>query len=209
MSNNLMDLLQGQLSEGMINQLSQQLGGADREQTATAATGVMSTLVAALSRNAASPEGAQSLSNALDQDHDGGILDNVMSLFGGAEKPAPEQARALNGQGILNHILGDRQSGAAQMISQMSGLSNDKTGSLMTMLAPMVMGMLGKQKKQQGLDVGSLVSMLSGSVSESRATNPSLNLVTSFLDQDGDGSIKDDVANMGMKFLGNLFKRKR
>ncbi len=105
MSNNLMDLLQGQLSEGMIDQLSQQLGGADRQQTATAASGVMSTLVSALARNASTPEGAQSLSNALDRDHDGGILDNVMDLFGGNAQPKPEQTRAMNGQGILKHLL--------------------------------------------------------------------------------------------------------
>lgn len=205
-----MDLLQGQLSEGLIDQLSQQLGGADRQQTAAAASGVMSTLVTALARNASTPEGAESLSNALDRDHDGGLLDNVMSLFGNQTQVAPQQERALNGQGILNHILGDRQSSAANMISQFSGLDSNKTGSLMTMLAPMVMSMLGKQKKTQGLDVSSLVSLLSGTVSQAKTSNanPAMGMITSFLDQDGDGSITDDVANVGMKFLGNLFRRK-
>jgi hypothetical protein len=34
-------------------------------------------------------------------------------------------------------------------------------------------------------------------------------LINSLLDQDGDGSITDDIANMGFKMLGNLFKRKK
>ena len=45
MSNNLMDLLQGQLSEGLLDQLTSQLNGASREQTASAASGIMTTLM--------------------------------------------------------------------------------------------------------------------------------------------------------------------
>jgi hypothetical protein len=93
------------------------------------------------------------------------------------------------------------------MVSQMSGLNNNQTSQLMTMLAPVVMGMLGKTKRENGLDVGGLASLLNGTVSQQQNSNPTMALVTSFLDSDGDGSIMDDVANMGMKFLGGLFKK--
>ncbi|MCB0620719.1 MAG: DUF937 domain-containing protein [Saprospiraceae bacterium] len=210
MANSLMDLLQGQLSEGMIKQLSQQIGGADQQKTAAATSGIVTTLMGALARNAATPEGANSLSNALDRDHDGSVLDDMMDLFSGQKSVQPERQRALNGDGIINHILGDRRGNAIDMISQMSGLDSNKTGSLMTMLAPMIMGMLGQQKKQQGLDVGGLVSMLNGvrTQQQAQSNNPTMSLITRFLDADGDGSIADDVAGFGMKFLGNLFKRK-
>ena len=33
-------------------------------------------------------------------------------------------------------------------------------------------------------------------------------MITSLLDQDGDGNIQDDVMNIGKKFLGGLFGRK-
>ena len=81
MANSLMDLLQGQLSEGMIKQLSQQIGGADQQKTAAATSGIVTTLMGALARNAATPEGANSLSNALDRDHDGSVLDDMMDDF--------------------------------------------------------------------------------------------------------------------------------
>ncbi len=202
---NIMDMLQSQLSGGLVDQLSQQIGGADREQTATAASGIVTTLVSALARNAASQDGAASLSNALDRDHDGGILDNLMGMLSGNVQPQNE--RAANGAGILNHILGDRQGGVSNMVSQMSGLNNNQTSQLMTMLAPIVMGMLGKTKRENGLDEGGLASLLNGTVSQQQNSNPTMALVTSFLDSDGDGSIVDDVANMGMKFLGGLFKK--
>jgi len=207
MSANLMDLLQGSLSSGMIDQLSQQLGGANKQQTAAAASGIVTTLMGALAKNASSTEGAQALDNALERDHDGSILDDVMGMLTGNAQV--NNSSMLNGTGILNHVLGNKQSGAVDMISKLSGLDSGKTGSLMAMLAPVVLGALGKAKRQQGLDVAGIASLLSGTVSAQQQNNPTMNLVTSFLDADGDGSIVDDVANMGMKILGNFFGRKK
>ncbi|NET32847.1 MAG: DUF937 domain-containing protein [Cyanothece sp. SIO1E1] len=206
-----MNLLQGQLSEGVLDQLTQQIGASDSKQTAAATAGIMNTLVGALAKNASNPEGAQSLSNALDRDHDGSVLDNVMDMFTGGGQVAQQNNRAMNGAGILNHILGDRQGGAIDMISKISGLDSGKTGNLMTMLAPMLMGALGRQKRQQGLDVGGLANLLTGTVTQQNQSpqNPTMSLVTKFLDADGDGSITDDVANIGMKLLGGLFGRKK
>lgn len=201
-----MDMLQGNLSEGLIDQLSQQMGGADKQQTTAAASGIMSTLMGALAKNASTPEGANSLAKALDRDHDGGLLDNLSGMLSGNTQP--EQARASNGAGILKHLLGGQQSGAVDMISKMSGLSSGNTGNLMSMLAPMIMGTLGKAKKQNGLDVGGIASLLTNSVSKQSQSNPTMSLITKFLDSDGDGSIVDDVASIGMKMLGGLFGRK-
>lgn len=204
---NLMDLLQGQLSEGLINQLSQQLGGADKQQTQVAAEGILSTLMSAMSKNAASPEGANALASALDNDHDGGVLDNLTDLLGGGGANQNQFSRALNGAGILKHVLGGKQSGVIDMVSKMSGLGGDKTGSLMTMLAPMVMGMLGKQKRSQGLDAGGLAQFLSKSVNSASSKRQEMGLIGKLLDQDGDGSVMDDIAGMGMKMFGKFLKK--
>ena len=205
---NLFDLLHGQLDENVVSHLSNQIGGASHEQTATATQGIISTLLSGLAKNASTPEGAVSLNNALERDHDGGLLGNLMGLFGG--QVAPEQARAANGAGILNHILGPQQSGAIEMISKTSGLNSDQTGNLMSMLAPMVMSMLGQQKKQQGLDVSGLAGLLTNSVGQQQqAGNPLMDMATRFLDKDGDGSMMDDVAGMvGKSLLSNLFGKK-
>ncbi|NRA47594.1 MAG: DUF937 domain-containing protein [Phaeodactylibacter sp.] len=209
MEANLMNLLQGSLSEGMIDQLSQQIGGADQQKTAAAASGIVNTLMGALAKNASSTDGAQALNNALEQDHDGSILDDVLGMLGGQQQQA-QNTRMLNGSGILSHILGNKQGGAVQMISQLSGLDADKTGNLMTMLAPVVMGALGKTKREQGLDVAGIASLLSGTVSAERANtqNPVIDMAMKFLDSDGDGSVVDDVASIGLKMLGGLFGRK-
>lgn len=201
----LMDLLQGQLTEGLVDQLSQQLGGADKQQTASAASGILSTLMSAMAKNAATPDGASALANALDNDHDGSILDSIGDILGGNAQP--QNTRATNGAGILKHVLGGKQSNAIDMISKMSGLDSGNTGNLMAMLAPMVMGMLGKQKRSQGLDGGGVADFLSKSVQSATNQRQEMGLIGKFLDQDGDGSIMDDIAGMGMNMLGNLFKK--
>lgn len=209
MNLNLTDLLQGQLPDELVDQLSSQIGGADRQQTAMAASGIMTTLVSALARNASNEQGAAAIAGALDRDHDGSILNNLAGLLGGQTQQVQESNRALNGAGILEHILGERKNPAADMISQMSGLNSNQTGNMMQILAPLVMGMLGKTKREQGLDIGGLASLLSGTANSRQAqSNPASSLVTRLLDRDGDGSAVDDIARIGMNVLGNLFKKK-
>lgn len=203
-----MDLLQGTLSESMVEQLSNQVGGADKEKTAAAASGIIATLTGALAKNAQTTEGAASLNNALERDHDGSILNDVIGMLSNQQSQAGSSSM-LNGEGILKHVLGNQQGGAIEMISKMSGLDSGKTGSLMTMLAPVIMGALGKTKREQGLDMAGIASLLSGTVSEEKQKNPTMNLITSFLDKNNDGSIVDDVARMGMNMFSNFLKRKR
>ncbi len=202
----LMDLLKGQLTPELLGQLSQQTGAAP-EQTATAAEGVLSTLLGGLAKNAQTPEGASGILGALDRDHDGSILNDVMGMImgGGQQAAAPS---AMNGAGILGHILGGQQQGAAQVISQASGVNQSGVADMMIKLAPLVMGVLGQQKQQQGFDASGLAGLLGGSVQQAKSTNPLMQMATQFLDKDGDGSMVDDLMGMvGSKVLGGFFKK--
>ncbi len=206
MATDLMNLLQGQFSDNMVNFLSQQVGADDHEKTEAAAAGIVSTLIGALANNASTPEGAQSLNNALERDHDGSVLDDLVGMLSG--NAHPQNPKALDGPGILSHLLGDRQSGAVDMISRVSGLDSSKVGNLMALLAPVVMGTLGKTKKEQGLGMDDIAGLLTQTKVRQAEQNPTMALITRFLDQDGDGSIVDEVAGMGMKILSGFFKRK-
>lgn len=205
MANGIFDLLQGQLSQGMVEQIASQLGGADKKQTQDAASSAISVLMGAIAKNAATPEGSSALANALDRDHDGSILDNFIGMATGATQPANN--KMMNGAGILKHVLGGKQNGAIDMISKMSGLTGDKSGSLLTMLAPLVMGALAKTKSSNGLDAGGLGNLLQNEVKQVAPQRQEMGLIGKLLDQDGDGNYMDDVAGMGMKILGGLFKK--
>ncbi len=198
---NLMDLLQGQLSGGLLDQLSGVLGGADKQKTNVATNLAMNVLMSALSKNASTPQGASSLLSALDRDHDGSVLDDITGLLSGTS-----QNKAADGMGILSHLLGGNIFNAVEAISKGSGLNRNSSMSLLMKVAPMVLGMLGKQKRQQQMDQGGLLDFLNGSVRQEQQRNQSSSLVTKILDRDGDGSALDEIAGMGMKMLGGFFK---
>ena len=205
----LMKLLQDQVSDSLIDSVVGQLGGGvPKEKASTAAGGIMDMLMGALANNASTPQGANALLGALDRDHDGSILDDVAGFLGGAKQPTNE--KMLNGAGILRHVLGERQETAVNMLSKDTGLDKSQILNMMIKFAPMVMGMLGKVKKEQNLDAGGLTDFLRTSKqTHQAASSGSGDIFTRLLDRDGDGSIMDDVAQSGFKaLLGKLFKRR-
>jgi hypothetical protein len=157
---NLMEILQGQISDDMLGQLSQHIG-AEPQQTATAAQGIFATILGGLANNATSENGLSSLASALDKDHDGSVLDDIMGMATGMLS-GQQTTGAANGLGILGHILGDRQETAAEQIGQSSGLSAGQIMKLMPILAPIVMGVLGRAKSQGNLGLGDLAGILMG-----------------------------------------------
>lgn len=202
----ILQMLQGQLGEGMIEQLAGQIG-ADKDQTATAASGVFSALLSGINKNVADPQGAQSFLSALDRDHDGSILENIGDLImGNASAPS---ASTTNGAGILNHVLGNSQGGIADAIGKMSGLDSSKVTQLLITLAPMVLGMLGKMKNTQEVGGGGgLIDLIGKTVQGGTEQQSSGNIFTRLLDRDGDGSMMDDLLQMGTQsLLGGLFKK--
>ena len=146
-------------SQGLSN-LAGQIG-ADEGKTKSAIEGAIPVLLGAMSSNAKSSDGASSLMSALERDHDGSVFDNIggllQNLGGGA------------GQGILGHVLGGQQSGVEQALGKKTGLDMGQVSKLLVAVAPMVMGYLGKMKRQGGggFDVGSIAGLLGGMAGES------------------------------------------
>lgn len=201
----LFDMLQSQVGESLVGALTNQLGGATPQQTSNGVQGAMSILMSALAKNSKSSQGASALGSALDRDHDGSILDDIVGFVYGSSPI--NQTKAGNGAGILGHILGGQQSSAIESLTKMSGLNSSQSSSLLAKLAPVVLGMLGKQKRSQGLDMSGLSNILNNSAATARKKTPQASILTSFLDQDGDGDIKDDAARIGFGLLKRLFKR--
>lgn len=202
---NIIELLQSQLSGQVLDQLSNRIGADSNEKTAVATNGVVSTLVAALSKNASSSDGSNALLSALDRDHDGSIFDDLSGFIGGQNVPVNN--RAANGAGIVQHVLGAKQSNVTEMISKMSGLDSNKISQLLITLAPVVMGALGKAKKQTPQhDRAGIPELLQRSVRSEQNKSTEANLLTRILDADGDGSIMDDIADFGLKAI---FGKKR
>jgi hypothetical protein len=189
------DMLMQQLSGNAVSQISQKIG-ADPGITSQAIAMATPLLMSALARNASNPQGAQALHQALNQDHNGGILDNVAGFLGG-------NPQAANGAGILGHVLGDQRGAVQNGLAQQTGLDANASGQLLEMLAPIVMGALGKTQQQQGLDVNGLASLLGNHQQAAQASSPDMmGMLSGMLDMNKDGNPMDDIGRIAGQFFG-------
>ena len=147
----LMQSIAAQLDGGAMTQLSSQLG-TDSRSTQNAVQAALPLLLGALAKNSASSGGADALAGALDRDHDGSILDDLGGFLGGGAN--------ADGAAILGHVLGAREPTVEAGIGKATGLGTDQIAQLLQMLAPIVLGYLGRQKRQQGLSSGMLGELL-------------------------------------------------
>jgi hypothetical protein len=196
----LFETLTKSLGGDAVGHIAKQLG-TDENTTGGAMAAVLPTLLGALTRNAKSAEGAESLSRALDRDHDGSILDNLSGFLGNPESG--------NGAGILRHALGGRQQQVERGLSRTTGLDAGTIGKLLVTLAPVVMGALGKQKREQQMDASALSGFLGREEEDARSKAPQeLGFIGQLLDADGDGDVDGgDIAKQGLGMLGKLFSK--
>jgi hypothetical protein len=199
----VVDILNSQLGPEGIAALGQQLG-LDPATTQKAVAGAVPLLTGALARNASQPAGAQALNRALDA-HDGSILDQITGYLGNSG------AASSAGEAILGHVLGGRRDNAAGSLAQASGINMGTAAKLLALLAPLVMGALGRSRQQSGgFDPGILGNILSSERDKAAAAAPAgMGGLASMLDLDGDGNPMDDIARMGGGLLGGLFGDKR
>jgi hypothetical protein len=154
------NLLQ-QLLGGQADQIGARIG-ADPAQTQQAISVALPALLAGLQREATPGSGLQ---EAIEQDHDGSILDDLNGYLNGTANLNP---RATDGDGILGHVFGAQRQDVAQAVSAKSGLDMGTIMQLLPLLAPIVMGMLGKQARAEGDsggglgDLGSILGGLGG-----------------------------------------------
>ncbi|RMH21610.1 MAG: DUF937 domain-containing protein [Acidobacteria bacterium] len=194
----ILDLLTQTMGGDATRMISQQLG-VDEGTASNAVAGALPVLVGALAKNASDPRGAASLLGALDRDHDGSVLDDVGGFLGRSDAVDA-------GNGILRHALGGRQAAAEQGVGRLAGLDSGQAARVLAMLAPLVMGALGRARRQGGLGAEQLGTVLVEERVELERRVPAAGgLLGSLLDRDGDGQIADDVAKMGAGLLGQMF----
>jgi len=195
----ILEMLNQQLGDDAVQQISQQIG-VDTQTASNAISAALPMLLGGLARNSANPQGADALAAVLSRDHDGGILDDLMGFLGG-------NTSNLNvGASILGHIFGGKTDAMSNVLSRSTGMNLNSAANLLMILAPLVMGVLGRMRQQQDLDGGGLANVLGNEHSRMEQAAPGFGGLTRILDLDGDGSMIDDLPQIaGM--LGRFFGR--
>lgn len=211
----LEELLGGALGGDMMAKIAGLLK-TDEAGAQKAVGAALPALLGKLKANADDPTKAEALSEAVNRDHDGSFLDSagdrIGGMFGGDDQ---------TGSKIIGHVFGDDADAANEQVAAQAGIDKGQAAGLLGMLAPIVLGALGKSGQgaggvqPQGLSgmLGSLLGgggglggllggFLGGSGSGGAGggggaggSSP-LGKVASMLDQNKDGSVVDDLTRM-------------
>ena len=185
--------------------ITQQLGGSAArtiaqkfgisETTANTAIQIaVPLIVTALARKASQPQEAESLHQAVANDHDGSIFNNLMGYL--------QNTQSANGAGILGHVFGSQQPAIQNNLAQATGMDQSSAAGLLETVAPLVMGSLGQAQQQNGLDASGLSNFLNVQQQEAQTTAPdAMSALSSMLDQNKDGSSMDDLQRMAASFF--------
>jgi len=159
MSVNLIEMLQDQLGDAVMSQAGKFLG--ENDSIVKSAMGAaLPTILGSLITKGATPSGSKGLMDMLSSGgHDGSIFDNLGGMMGGGDATSG----LMNaGTGILKGLMGNKMGGIIDLIASASGMKRSNSSSLMSMAAPIVMGMVGRYVKNKALDAMGLSKFLGG-----------------------------------------------
>ena len=197
----LLDLITGSTGNQVAEQAENKFG-ISKNQIIALLVVAAPLVISYLKKKSENPEEADKLNAALDKDHDGSILSN----------PAQAADRQEEGNSILGHIFGSDKANVENQLSSSTGISLDKMGPILAMLAPVIMGYIGQQKQANNVTSGGglgdlLGGILGNSSQQAQASdNPLSNILGSVLggaQQSSGGGLGDILGNV----LGNNNKQ--
>src|SRR6516165_10104854 len=168
MASNLVSLVMQFLTPDMVGRMAAALGF-DRNKVQSAISGAVPALLAAFNDVATQPGGAQKLADAARQQT--GSLENFGSMLA-----AGGQSSLLDkGSQLLTSLVGNQnQNALIGAISKFTGLGQGASGSLLGMLAPIVMGTIGQhQSATRALDANGIANLFAGQKDNIAAALPS------------------------------------
>ncbi len=200
MAFNLLELTKSAINKHTTAQMAGLLD-LDEKSTGQAISLALQALVGGLINKAQSPAGASELFELVEQ-HDGSMLGNLGELFTGGKHTMLIEM----GQKILQSIFGNKLTSIVGTIGKLTGLDSAKANSLPGMLAPILISVLGKQKKTSGWDVTKFSSALMSQKELLPTMDPGLTKAPGMKNLPGAG--KKTVASSGRVVAGGMDRAK-
>lgn len=188
MSANLLDSLKSYVTPELIAQASGALGESEGG-ISKAVSAALPTLLGGLLNKSGDSSVMGSvidLATRANGDEGGGLLSNLGGLLSGGNSGASGLGAIL-----LSMLFGNKQSGVTDMIANMAGIKSSSAGSLLGMVAPMLLGFLGKS----GTSASGLTSLLSSQKDSILGALPSgISSLAGFTDNLGFGSASSSAS---------------
>ena len=158
MAGNLLELISGYLTPSIVSKMAG-IVGESPALTQRAVDVAVATLAGAACNQASTPSGASSLLSSLSPSKlDSGIVSNFANYLTGG---ATTQNLMSAGENLLLGLLGGNLGKVAGSIAGASGISTTGASALLSLIAPLFFGALGKEVSDRGLSGSGLSALLS------------------------------------------------
>lgn len=152
---NVLQLVKDQLNTAAITQISDFLDE-DPQDVTSGLSASLPVILAGLMQKASTTQGAGYLLNLLKNDtRSEEFTENIVTSLKGGQGAGLISA----GNGILSSLFGDKVKMITDLVGNISGLKASAS-SLLNLAAPLLMGILSKKVKTDGLDAAGLVALL-------------------------------------------------
>ena len=183
MASNLVSEIVEVLSPTITSRIASALG-LNQTSTEKAVVAAVPALLASLISYVSKPQGATKL-NEVVQKQEPGMLSSLANVIG---EPG-QKAFIDQGASVLTSLLGGKTvSALTDALGEYAGVTGSGSKSLLGLLGPVVLGVLGREQRDRGLDASGLANLLT-----SQKNNVSAALPSSFSKYLSQAGIPDDV----------------
>jgi Bacterial protein of unknown function (DUF937) len=168
MATNLVAQITEALTPTIVDRIAAGLG-LNKTGTQKAIVAAIPALLAALISYVSKSQGASRLNDVVKK-QEPGVLSSLANVIGGSG----QKAMIDQGAGLLTSLLGGKTfSGLTNAVGQYAGIGESGSKSLMGLLGPVALGVLGHEQRDRGLDASGLASLLTSQKNTVQAAMPS------------------------------------
>jgi OmpA-OmpF porin, OOP family len=169
MATSLLEGLQEYMTPQLLSEVSRNLG--ESEGSVSAGLGSSAaTILAGLAGKTSSPQAMAPLFDLITNPaNDGSVLKDPRLVAAGTAATSP--LGSLGGS-LLSGLFGSQLSSVGDLIGRTAGLRSGSGASMLSMAAPLVMGLLGNRIRSGGLNAAGLGSLLLGQKEEILRATP-------------------------------------
>ncbi len=156
---NLLDMAKSYFSNELISKASSHLGESESGITKAISAAIPSLIGTIADKASSSNDGASSILKMANEQNESGILGSL----GGFLNSDSNSGLLSKGSGIINSLFGNggQSNMLTTLISNFAGVKGSSVGTLLSMAAPALLGMIGKHSSENNITAGGLGSLLS------------------------------------------------
>ncbi len=154
---NLLDMAKSYFSNELISKASAHLGESEGGISKVISAAIPS-LIGTIADKASSHDGANSVMQMASEQNDSGILGSLGGFFNSDSN----SSLLSKGSSIIGSLFGNggQSNMLTTLISSFAGVKGSSVGTIISMAAPALLGLIGKHSKDNNMSASSMASML-------------------------------------------------